>query len=107
VPDLDLQILVCVNDRGAEAPRPSCAQGDGLAVYHRLKDLVRERGLRDRVMITRTGCLRRCSHGVTVVAWPGPRWHAGVAPDDAAELFDALRAGDTLPRLAMPDGAWE
>jgi (2Fe-2S) ferredoxin len=107
VPEVELQILVCVNDRGADAPRPSCTQSGGLAVYQRLKDLVRERGLRDQVVVTRTGCLRRCSHGVTVVAWPGPRWHAQVTPDDAAALLDALRSGADLPRLRMPDGPWE
>jgi (2Fe-2S) ferredoxin len=103
----ELQILVCVNDRGAEAERPSCGQRQGFAVYQRLKDLARERGLRDQVLVTRAGCLRRCSHGVTVVAWPGNRWHGGVCAADAEELLDALIAGDALPRRAMPDGPWE
>jgi len=107
VPLPELQILVCVNDRGAEAPRPSCAQHSGLELYHRLKDLVRERGLRDRVLVTRTGCLRHCSRGATVAAWPGNRWHGSVEPDDAAELLDALLAGGALARRPMPDGPWE
>jgi len=107
VPLPKLQILVCANDRGPDAPRPSCAQSDGAAVYHRLKDLTRERGLRDAVLVTRTGCMRRCSHGVTVVAWPGNRWHGGVTVEDAGELLEALLAGGSLARRAMPDGPWE
>lgn len=107
MPSPQLQILVCLNDRGAEAPRPSCALRGSAEIYHRLKDLTRERGLRDTVLVTRTGCLRRCSQGVTVVAWPGNRWHAGVTVEDVPELLDALLAGGTLARRAMPDGPWE
>jgi (2Fe-2S) ferredoxin len=103
----DLQILVCTNDRGAEAPKPSCAQRGSQDLYLRLKDLLRERGLRDAVLVSRTGCLRRCSHGITVVAWPGNRWHGGVPVERAHELLDALLAGETLPELVMPDGPWE
>ncbi len=102
-----LQILVCTNDRGPDAPRPSCAQRGSQALYLKLKDLARERGLRDEVLVTKTGCLRRCSHGVTVVAWPGNRWHGGVPVERAHELLDALLAGETLPELVMPDGPWE
>lgn len=103
-----IQILVCVNDRGAESSRPCCAARDGLEVYRRLKDLVRERKLRDTVLVTRTGCLKHCSRGTTVAVWPDNRWHAFVTPADAEEILDSAVEGTPAPeRLRMPEGPWE
>lgn len=102
-----LQILVCANDRGAEAPRPSCAQRGSLQLYQHLKSRVKELGLRDEVLVTRTGCQRRCSFGITVVAWPGNRWHGGVTLDDVEPLLEALRHGEVFGPRSMPDGPWE
>lgn len=103
-----IQILVCVNDRGADSSRPCCAARDGLAVYHRLKDLVRERGLKDEVLVTRTGCLKHCSRGTTVAAWPENRWYGFVTPADAGAILDCEVDGAPVPdALRMPEGPWE
>jgi (2Fe-2S) ferredoxin len=72
-----------------------------------LKDHVRELGLRDEVLVTRTGCLRHCSRGVTVCVWPGNHWHAFVEPGDAAVLIEAALRGEPLDARPMPDGPWE
>lgn len=102
-----VHLLVCTNERPADAPRPSCAARGGLEVYHALKDRVRELGLRDEVLVTRTGCLRHCSRGVTVCAWPGNHWHGFVEPGDADALIEAVRRGEPLAARPMPDGPWE
>lgn len=107
VPRSRLHILVCTNDRGEGAERPCCARSDSLETYRRLKDAVRGAGLRETVLVTRTGCLRRCSHGPTVVVWPANRWYARVTPGDAPTLLAAELAGQELRRLRMPDGPWE
>lgn len=107
MPKPSLQVLVCVNDRGEQAVKPSCGQRDASELYRRLKDLVRERGLRDRVLVTRTGCQRHCSRGPTVSCWPANLWHGGVASTDAEELLDRLLAGEMLERRRMPPGDWE
>jgi (2Fe-2S) ferredoxin len=102
-----IQILVCVNDRGPGAAKPSCGQRCGLDLYHRLKDRVKELGLRDEVLVTRTGCLKHCSRGTTVVLWPGNHWHGGVEVADADELLEQARRGLPLRRRRMPPGPWE
>lgn len=108
MPKPAIQILVCVNDRGADAPKPSCGQREGLEVYHRLKDLVKERGLRDQVLVTRTGCLKHCSRGTTVTVWPANFWYGHVGPDDTSDILDAALAGsEPVDRLLMPPGPWE
>ncbi|MCB1008830.1 MAG: (2Fe-2S) ferredoxin domain-containing protein [Acidobacteria bacterium] len=107
MPRPDLHFLVCTNDRGEGAERPCCARSAALETYRRLKDAVRAAGLRETVLATRTGCLRRCSHGPTVVVWPANRWYARVSADDVEDLLDAERAGRELERLRMPEGPWE
>ena len=107
MPAPEIQILVCVNDRGEAATKPSCGRRTGLEVYQRFKDRVRDRGLRDQVLVTRTGCLKHCSRGVTVACWPANVWHGGVEPADVDELLDALLRGGELERRRMPPGDWE
>lgn len=108
MPKPSAQVLVCVNDREAGATKPCCAARDGLAVYHAFKDRVRERGLRNEVLVTRTGCLKHCSRGVTVAIWPGNHWYGGVGVGDVDELLDRdALAGESIARLEMPPGPWE
>jgi len=107
VPRPEIQILVCTNDRGTDPERASCGARGALGLYRAVKDRLRERGLRERVLVTRTGCLRHCSRGPTVAVWPGNHWHGAVAPQDADDLIDAALAGERLERRKMPPGPWE
>lgn len=108
MPKPAIQILVCINDRGPEALKPCCAARDSLAVYQRMKDLVKEQGLRDEVLVTRTGCLKHCSRGTTVAIWPDNVWYGHVRPEDVAEILAAAVAGAApVERLLMPPGPWE
>ena len=108
MPKPQIQILVCLNERPPESPKPSCAHRGSLEVYHRFKDRVKELGIRDRVMVNRTGCLKHCSQGITVAVQPDNAWYARVTPGDLGEICDAhLRDGRPVERLAMPDIPWE
>ena len=105
----EIQILVCVNDRPPGGPKPSCAPRGGLEVYRHFKDRVRELGIRDRVMVVRTGCLKHCSRGITVAVWPWNLWYQRVTLDDVDEILQrtVLGEGRAVERLAMPDVPWE
>lgn len=107
MPKPDLQILVCTNQRPEGSEKPCCASRGGVAVMHTFKDLVKERGLKDRVLVTRTGCLKHCSRGVAVAVWPANHWYGGVMPADVSEILDAAVGGREATRLRMPDGPWE
>ena len=103
-----VQILVCTNERGPEAGKPSCGPRGGLDVYRRFKDAIRDRGLRDEVIATRTGCLKHCSLGITVGVWPHNHWYGGVTVGDAEEILGAAVDGRTVDRLLLPEDApWE
>jgi (2Fe-2S) ferredoxin len=107
VPRPAIHILVCTNDRGADAPKASCGQRRSAALYDRLRDVVRARGLRDTVLVTRTGCLKHCSRGSTVAVWPSNHWYGGVTLEDVERLLDAELGGAELVERRMPPGPWE
>lgn len=109
MPKPEVQIQVCTNEREPGAKKPCCAPRGGLEVYRRFKDRVRELGLRDRVMVTRTGCLKHCSRGVVVAIWPYNLWYRRVTLDDVDEILERSVLGDGKPveRLVMPDVPWE
>jgi (2Fe-2S) ferredoxin len=108
LPKPERHVLICLNQRLAGHPKGSCVEKGAEALFARLKALVSERGLSDRVMVTRTGCLKHCSRGVVLAVYPENVWYAGVGEADLAEICDALLAGGLpLERLRMPDIRWE
>ena len=108
MPKPQVQILVCLNVRPPGSRKPCCADRGSEALYERLKDMVRERGLRERVMVTRTGCLKHCSQGITVAVQPDNVWYAGVTEGDLEEICAShVESGRPIGRLLMPDIPWE
>lgn len=109
MPKPRIQILVCTNERAADHAKPSCGPRSSLAIYRRFKDLVREQGLRDSVLVTRTGCLHHCSRGPTVAVWPLNLWYGQVTLADAEAILDHAVNGGTeeIDWLKMPAGGWE
>lgn len=104
----EIQILVCLNEREEGARKPSCGHRNALAVYHQFKDQIRSQGLRDRVMVNRTGCLKHCSQGTVVAIWPHNFWLRGVNEADVAEILStSVVGGKEVQRLEMPDIPWE
>jgi (2Fe-2S) ferredoxin len=109
MPKPEVQVLVCTNERAPETGKPSCSPRGSLEVYRRFKDRVRELGVRDRVMVVRTGCLKHCSQGITVAVWPHNLWYRRVTLDDVDEILErsVLGGGQEVERLRMPDIPWE
>jgi (2Fe-2S) ferredoxin len=74
-----------------------------------MKDLIREGGLKETVLVSRTGCLKHCSLGVTAAVYPENTWYQGVGEADLREICEShLRGGTPVTRLLMPEEApWE
>ena len=101
-------VFVCLNERPPGNPKGCCAGKGAEAVFDRLKAMVKEEGLGDRVIVNRTNCLKHCSQGVTVAVHPGNVWYARVRLEDVPEIVHAhLREGRPVERLFMPDIPWE
>lgn len=108
MPKPERQVLVCVNTRPPGNSKGSCGEKGSEGLFHALKSLVRERGLADRVMVTRSYCLKHCSRGPTVAVQPDNVWYAAVRPEDLAEIVGShLEQGRPVERLLMPDIPWE
>jgi len=108
VPRPERQVLVCVNARPPGNPKGSCAQKDSPSLFDAMKDLVRDRGLAERVMVNRTYCLKHCSRGPVFAVQPDNVWYQGVAPGDLEEICTShLEGGRPVERLLMPDIPWE
>ena len=108
MPKPERQLLVCTNTRPPGNPRGSCGEKASEQLLGALKDLLRARGLRDRVMVNRTGCLKHCSHGITIAVQPDNVWYGGVRAEDLEEICSAhLEGGQPVERLLMPDIPWE
>ena len=87
MPFFERHLFVCENQRAADHPRGCCAAKGGAAVRARLKALIHEHGLQDRVRANAAGCLDQCEHGVTVVVYPEGVWYGAVTVADAEEIF--------------------
>ena len=108
MPKPERHVLVCLNTRPPENPKGSCGAKGSEAVFEQLKATVRARGLKDRVIVNRTNCLKHCSRGVTVAIYPENVWYGGVTPEDVPEICERhLLGGEPLERLLMPDIPWE
>ena len=64
-----------------------------MEVYKACKDRVKELGIRDQVMVVRTGCLKHCSKGTAVAVWPHNHWYKRVTRKDVNELVEAAVEG--------------
>ena len=101
-------LLVCTNHRGADSPTASCAVRGSETLLSGLKQAVKAAGLGDTVWVTKSGCLKHCSQGPTVMIWPENILLAGVAPADIPDLIaQCAREGKPVGRLLAKDQPWE
>jgi len=102
-------LLICSNNRGPGHPRGSCGEKGSERFVGEVKDFIRENGLQGQVLVSRTGCLKHCSLGVTAAVYPDNVWYGGVREGDLKELCEThLRDGSVVGRLLLPEDApWE
>lgn len=84
-------VFVCTNQR-EEGARVSCGPRGGEELRQRLKDLVKQNGLKSRLRVCSSGCMDVCERGLNLMVFPENRWICGASPDQAEEIFEKLRA---------------
>lgn len=108
MPKPERHVLVCLNTRPPGNPKGSCGEKGSEELFDRLKSMVKERGLGDRVIVSRTNCLKHCSRGITLAVYPENVWYGGVRAEDLEEICAShLEGGRPVERLLMPDIPWE
>jgi len=83
-------IFVCVNAR--EGGRVACGNPGrgGLELCESLKNAVKEKGLKGKVRVARSGCLDLCEQGPNAFVYPGDEWLSGVTAADVPEIVKKL-----------------
>ncbi|NQV90700.1 (2Fe-2S) ferredoxin domain-containing protein [Candidatus Uhrbacteria bacterium] len=79
-------VLVCTNNR--EDGRECCAQKNALEFHKKLKFTVA--AVDPRIRVSKSGCLDKCSTGVTVVIMPDNLWFGRVMDQDIPELVKLI-----------------
>lgn len=106
MPRPERHLLICSNNRGPSHPKGSCGEKGGEKLVGLIKDLIREHGLKERVLVSRTGCLKHCSLGVTAAVYPDNIWYRGVSEADLDEICSKhLAQGTPVDRLLLPEDA--
>lgn len=87
-------IFVCVNERPPE-DRVCCAGREGAEIRARLKEMVKERKLANRIRVSQSGCMDKCEQGPNVMVFPDNVWYCRVTVADCeAILAEALATLD-------------
>ncbi len=79
-------IFVCENLR--ENGEVCCGpRSMGTGYVERLKQEVKNRGLKGKVRVSRTGCLDICAQGPNIIVYPEGRWYSQVEESDLPEII--------------------
>ncbi len=80
------QIHVCINNRNGESP--SCGYSGSEEVVEELRKVCKERNLKGKVRVVRSGCLDVCAFGPNMMIWPEGLWYMKVAKTDVPQIVD-------------------
>ena len=76
-------IFVCENER-AEG---DCCGAPAQKLREKLKQLVKDKGIAQKVRVSRSGCLDVCSEGPNVLLMPDNIWFKDVTENDAETIL--------------------
>lgn len=83
-------VFVCTNVR--EGGRVACGNPGrgGIELCDALKHAVKEKGLKGKVRVVKSGCLDLCEQGPNAFIYPGDEWLSGVTAADVPEILKKL-----------------
>ena len=97
-------IFFCVNDRGANADRPSCNRCGSAKMRDYAKKRVKKLGMAGagKVRVNQSGCLDRCEEGPVCVVYPEGTWYTFIDEQDIDEIVEShLVGGVPVDRLKI------
>lgn len=75
-----------------------------MEIGQKLKQAMRDRGLREEVAVTKSGCLGQCGVGPAMIVYPEGVWYSVPTFEDAMEILDShLEKGEVVERLVIRD----
>jgi (2Fe-2S) ferredoxin len=89
------QLHVCINNRNGESK--SCAFDGSEEIVEELRKVTKERNLKGKVRVVRSGCLDVCAFGPNMMIWPEGLWYMKVTKEDVPQIIEkylTLEAAD-------------
>jgi (2Fe-2S) ferredoxin len=80
------QIHICINNRNGESP--SCGYSGSEEVVEELRKVCKERNLKGKIRVVRSGCLDVCAFGPNMMIWPEGLWYMKVTKEDVPQIID-------------------
>lgn len=94
-------IFVCTNQRGPDAPKPSCGPRGGQDFRDWAKDRAKALGIKG-IRINQSGCLGLCARGPVMVVYPDGVWYAPRSLEDMERILsEHLRDGVPVDALRI------
>ncbi len=92
-------IFVCLGKR--------CAKKGSEALLDELKKLVKAKGLKEKVRVSRSGCVKTCKetgvegeYSPALIVYPGGVWYRNVREKDLPEILEShIEKGEPVKRL--------
>jgi (2Fe-2S) ferredoxin len=81
-------VFVCLKSRGDE--RKSCSDGESADIKALMKDEINDRGWKDKVRVSDSGCLGVCGVGPNVMIYPQGTWLTQVTPSDVPNILKTI-----------------
>ncbi len=87
--NLEAHLFICTN---LKEKGESCAQKGSVQLRNSIKELCQDekRGWHGRIRVNTSGCLGRCSEGITAVLYPQATWMTGLTESSSAEVSAIL-----------------
>ena len=87
-------VFVCAHARTDGRAACDNPGRNGEAICGALKKAIKERGLKDRIRVAKTGCLDRCGQGPNIFIYPENEWLSGVSEADIPDLLKRIAPSD-------------
>jgi len=95
----------CVH-RQPQRESPSCGYSGSEEVVEELRKVSKERNLKGKIRVVRSGCLDVCAFAPNMMIWPEGLWYMKVSKDDVPQIVDTYlkleAAGQTKEAGAAP-----
>lgn len=86
-------VFVCINERPAEHPRPSCIARGSAELFEAFREETGQQGLVD-VKVVASGCMEPCMVGPAIYVAPDDIWYGGVTREDVSRIVTEHLAED-------------
>lgn len=96
----DHHIIVCSSSRMVGEPKGGCLKRNAPDLVQYIEEELNDRGI-ENVLVTNTGCLKRCDDGPIMIVYPEAYWYGQIDEAKIDQILDALEDGRPAESLLL------